>query len=463
MNSPTPDQKTFDPLARYIGLVCAAIIVLLPFHAFLTVSLSSLFGHYTELRLWKEVVLVVLLVGAIIVGIRNRPEWSARRKLFGPTRLCTVAKLYGLLCVAAGLFAYAAGAVGLKSMAFGILLDLRFLLFFGIVWLVTTHGREFILRYWRSLLLVPAAVVVGFGLLQFAVLPPDFLSHFGYGPATIDAVQTIDQKDMYQRVQSTLRGANPLGAYLVLVIAAFGALLLASKPQYPGRYAAGFAATFVVLGLTFSRSAWIGAVIAVGWLLFQALQTARLRRYVMIATVAGLLAFSGVVFLLRDNDIFQNVFFHTDENSQSAESSNDGHLAATVDGLVDIIQHPLGQGTGTAGPASVYNDKQPPHVAENYFVQVGQETGLLGLGLFVTINVLLGRELWMRRRHVLAQALLASLLGISAINMFSHAWTDDTIAYIWWGLAGAAMALVVGSTSKTSAPKSADAKQKAAA
>ena len=24
--------------------------------------------------------------------------------------------------------------------------------------------------------------------------------------------------------------------------------------------------------------------------------------------------------------------------------------------------------------------------------------------------------------------------------MLSHAWTDDTLAYVWWGLAGIAMA-----------------------
>lgn len=139
--------------------------------------------------------------------------------------------------------------------------------------------------------------------------------------------------------------------------------------------------------------------------------------------------------------MFQNVFFHTDEHSLSAESSNIGHVAYTLDGMQDIARHPMGQGVGTAGPASVYNTEAPAHVAENYFVQIGQETGIVGLGLFVAINVLLGRELWMRRRHVLAQALLASLLGITAINLFSHAWTDDTLAYIWWGLAGAAMTL----------------------
>jgi len=152
------------------------------------------------------------------------------------------------------------------------------------------------------------------------------------------------------------------------------------------------------------------------------------------------MAFAGLGYMLRNNDTFQNTFFHTDEHSQSSESSNQGHFAATASGLKDIIKYPLGSGTGTAGPASVYNN-HPARIAENYFVQIGQETGVLGLGLFIAINVLLGLELWRRRGNLLAVVLLASLFGISFINLLSHAWADDTISYIWWGLAGAVIAL----------------------
>lgn len=437
----------YDPLARIIAIACAIIIALLPFHAFLTVWFSSFFGHYTELRLWKEFLLLALAAMAVIVGVRQRPDWPWSKKLFGPTRLCSVIKLYGLLVILAGLFAYFAGGVSLRALGYGLLLDLRFLLFFGIVWIVTVHGRQFILRYWRRLLFVPAVIVVGFGILQFAVLPADFLSHFGYGPSTIDAVQTVDQKDMYQRVQSTLRGANPFGAYLILILAASGAVLI-SNPRRQTWYAAIFAAACVALALTFSRSAWIGAVVALAWLLFQALRSVRLRRYALVAAGVGLIAFAAVGFILRDNDVFQNLVFHTDEHTQSAESSNDGHFASTVAGLADVARHPLGSGTGTAGPASVYNTEAPARIAENYFVQVGQETGVLGLALFVAINVLLGRELWRRRRDVLARALLASLLGITSVSLLMHAWTDDTIAYVWWGLAGAAMALASARSAK---------------
>jgi hypothetical protein len=50
---------------------------------------------------------------------------------------------------------------------------------------------------------------------------------------------------------------------------------------------------------------------------------------------------------------------------------------------------------------------------------------------------------------MLALVLFASFIGISFVNLLSHAWTDDTIAYIWWGLAGAAMALPLQKRKRT--------------
>jgi hypothetical protein len=48
--------------------------------------------------------------------------------------------------------------------------------------------------------------------------------------------------------------------------------------------------------------------------------------------------------------------------------------------------------------------------------------------------------LWYRRSEILARFLLASLAGITFVNLLSHAWADDTLAYLWWGLAGLAIA-----------------------
>src|SRR6185295_13461878 len=99
-----------------------------------------------------------------------------------------------------------------------------------------------------------------------------------------------------------------------------------------------------------------------------------------------------------------------------------------------ILKHPLGGGPGTAGPAS-YRNNHPARIAENYFIQVGQEVGIIGLILFLAINIYVAKLLWDNRQSDLAIIALAALVGLSIVNLLSHAWSDDTLSYIYWGLA----------------------------
>jgi O-antigen ligase len=119
-------------------------------------------------------------------------------------------------------------------------------------------------------------------------------------------------------------------------------------------------------------------------------------------------------------------------------------------GLSDLRDHRLGTGPGTAGPASYYNTGHRERIAENYFIQIGQEVGIIGMALFLLINIGVGYLLCVRRDDPLALSLFASLIGLTFVNMLSHAWADDTLAYIWWGLAGIAM---VQLPQKTETPK----------
>jgi len=194
----------------------------------------------------------------------------------------------------------------------------------------------------------------------------------------------------------------------------------------------------LVLFLTYSRSAWLGTLLSLAALGFWALRRARLRRWAALAVIVATMTFGATVWILRDNDRLQNTLFHSDETSQSSESSNTGRARALQTGLADAIKEPLGRGPGTAGPASVRND-QPARIAENYYLQIAQEVGLIGLALFVAINIFIARALWQRRTDPLALFLLATLLGLTLINLLSHAWTDDTLSLIYWALAALAL------------------------
>jgi O-antigen ligase len=170
---------------------------------------------------------------------------------------------------------------------------------------------------------------------------------------------------------------------------------------------------------------------------------------------ALILVFAGSVLALRHNDFVENTVFHTDEHSSSNVSSNAAHLSASRGALAQVVHEPFGRGPGTAGPAGEYNSGQPPRIAENYFLQIGQETGWLGLVLFAAIYLLLAGELWRRRQHGLPRVLLASLAGLTVLAMLMHLWTDDTIAYLWFGLAGIALTIPVTNRGVKSREKSA--------
>ncbi|MDL2341623.1 MAG: O-antigen ligase family protein [Patescibacteria group bacterium] len=412
----------------------AIIIALIPFHALLTVWISSGFGHYTAFRLWKE--LLLLFVGLAVVYLVVTDHKIRSHTL--TRRLVWLILAYAGLQLLTGFLSLRAGTVTPKALAYGLLVDLRFLTFFLFTWAIALRTNR-LKANWQKLLLWPALVVIVFGLLQIFVLPADFLRHFGYGPHTIQPFETVNSNHDYVRIASTLRGPNPLGAYLIIPITALLVLCLQAAKKW--RLALGVVAGFVVLGFSFSRSALLGALISASLVKLLLAKPAQAKRLLMGFAVVVVVVGSLGALVVHKNSRLENVVLHTQTKSAVATTSNDGHLHSLQRGLHDIAHQPLGRGPGSAGPASVYNNGRA-RIAENYFLQLGQEVGMLGLGLFLLINAGLGYLLWLRRTEPLALILFASLIGLTVVNLLSHAWADDTLAYVWWGLAGIAMVTV---------------------
>jgi O-antigen ligase len=323
-------------------------------------------------------------------------------------------------------------------VGYAFVVNLRPVVFLVLAW-IAAEKCGWLKEYWRRLVLVPAAAVVMFGLAQITFLPADFLRHFGYGPDTLQPYQTVDQKMAFVRIQSTLRGANPLGAYLMMILCAYVALAFKSRKKI----FCAISTTFV-LYFTYSRSAYIGVLVS---LLALAVKSRKVWRYLVVGALAAALVVGGATAVFKNNSRFQNTFFHTSNSSASSDNSNAKRWQAQKDGIRDVIREPLGRGPGTAGPASVYNAPHEVRLAENYYLQIGQEVGWLGLGIFVAINVALAKALWRRRQDTLAKVLLASGVGITVICLLSHALTDDTLSYLWFGLAG--IILAKGENEKT--------------
>ena len=288
-----------------------------------------------------------------------------------------------------------------------------------------------------KLILYPALIVIIFGLLEVFVLPRGFLSHFGYGPNTIRPYQTINNNLHYIRILSTLRGSDALGAYLLVPLSLAAVLLVRGKKAW--QLALFTAGGLIVLIFSYSRSAWLGLFVSVIFAIYFGVKSKVLKRNLIYIGLALIILLAGIFTLERNNTRVQNIVFHTQKNSAIKATSDQGHSSSIKNGVKDIAKDPLGKGPGTSGPASVYN-KKITRIPENYYIQIGQELGVIGLIVYIAISVLVIMSLWARREDTLALALLASLLGLIIVNMLLEAWTDDTLCYLWWGMAGIAIA-----------------------
>ena len=129
------------------------------------------------------------------------------------------------------------------------------------------------------------------------------------------------------------------------------------------------------------------------------------------------------------------VFHSSPGDSSLVEGSTSDHWAASAEGVRRVIDNPIGCGAGCSGPASFYGDR--PLISENYYLQIAEQYGLLGLGLWVAICAAVIRRLWTSRHELLSVALIASFAGLSVIGLWLHVWADDPVSLTWWIVAGA--------------------------
>jgi O-antigen ligase len=161
-------------------------------------------------------------------------------------------------------------------------------------------------------------------------------------------------------------------------------------------------------------------------------------------------------------------------------TSTRGHWDRPLEAIQTIIQHPLGLGLGSAGPASnrvsdacvfleaesdaswardrgelcVFvggTQMQPlnrtcrcPLLPENWYLQIGVELGVLGFLLYLTLTIMIFRALLSIVRSgvhpsPLLHAAFLAFFGISIAALFLHAWEDSALAYSLWMLVGMAL------------------------
>lgn len=425
-------SDTNSLIERTLRVVVLGVIGLMPVHAVLSVGLTALFGNQQLWQSWKEMLIASSCIVAVWLIVHNK---HIRDELAGRmvNRAIAVYVLLHLVLIVAA-------RPPLEAALVGLALNMRFLLLFVLAQiLVLLSAKPKLLRRQAVSLTLWGAIIVGtFGFLQATVLPDDVLVNIGYGTETIEPFRTIDQNSDFVRINSTTRGPSPLGLYLVVVSAIIASIWLRTTwvqpiQNWPRLFALSIGVV-VTLWASYTRSGWLAAVIALGVVITLLAKKNIVQKRFVMGCIAVVLVASSVLALNWQSDFVQITVLHRDPQQGVSIDSDDVRAEAMSRAVDDIAQNPIGDGPGTAGPASFYTDE--PRIAENYYLQIAQEVGIAGAVLFMGISGLAVSSLWPRRKEPMGAALLASFIGLGVANLFVHGWAQDEVALIWWGLAG---------------------------
>lgn len=410
----------------------AALLVYMPFHIFLSQSLSLATGGLEVWKIGKDILLAIAVLFTICLVWQQK----AGNRLFN----ILVGLSFGYLVL--HLLAWALNPdIHQRSAILGTIYNMRLLGFLVLGYgAMLVYPAKFVFRSVIQLLLVISTIVALLGVVQ-CFLPKDVLSHLGYSlERGVRPAFFIDDNPAFPRIMSTLREPNALGAYLIVPLAALAALILRAR-NLRGRllYVGLWLIHGVALLFTSSRSAWLGAFLAT-LLVIWWLGGAKIVRWVkqwwpllMIAAACLLL----ISIVARDSQFVKSHITHSTPEVVQDLDSNDYHWLFIRLGIEGAVQEPLGHGPGTAGIVSIQNPNEV-FLTENYYIQIAYEAGLLGLAVFVAISAIVYRELY-RRHDYLGVVLLSAFWAYVLTNTLLHTWSNEAVAAQWWLLAGIAI------------------------
>lgn len=448
---------------------CLLLLAYMPFHVFITQYASLATGGLQAWKIAKDIVVALLTLFVICLVWRGKMLDKTFKQLLGLT--VAYAALHLIMWLIHP-------HIYRTSALIGLTYNLR-LPCFALIGYGANLLRPDLLK-WDKItkwLLVVSSIIAGIGVVQY-FLPSDILTHFGYSVARgARPAFFIDNNPAFPRVMSTLRDPNSLAAYLIPSISLLYLFVLRSRVwQQRILYSGLLVLHSVCFWLTYSRSALLALVLAVAvatyfenYKRFSAL----LRRFWLLGLVVISVITLGGIFAMHHNSHLNGVITHTTTQQVGQYDSNQFHWLYVKRGLEGIWHDPLGHGPGTAGLASIQNP-QGGFLTENYYVQVGYEVGVIGLAVFIALNVWLVQRLWRtstqtkddgplalsktsplnshRVKHLttrlfpaelsqlVALGLLATAVAYIVMNMLLHTWSNEAVACQWWLVAGLLLA-----------------------
>ena len=440
-SSAKQSEKISEIAIKFLYGSFLALLIVLPFHAFLTTWLGTEFGARDIFRSWKEILLVLMSVSAFWLFVKD----TKLRTFALSYKLNWLIVAYIILNLLYAIFF----STEIDQELMGLKLNIGFLLVFLLTQIVGFYYSDVShLKLIIRIILFGSAAVAAFAVLQAWVLPPDFLTHFGYGPETIEPFLLI-QDSSEIRVISTLDGPSQLGQFLIFPIA-LSVFYFIKKRDY--RYVILTVLLMAGQYVSHSRSAWIGAIIAVSIVVAMSVNRKTLTMLALLGLMISVLGAAIIIPRLDDSKNLQAIILHSNYEKSLTASSNSDHLILANRGLSEVKKTPFGRGPGTAGPASFLADEVKRRIiTENYYIQLAIELGVLGCLMFITIIVWLGRKLFaISRSHELAVPIFASLIALSFVGLLLHVWASTIVALIFWATAGYAISIQTKKATQTS-------------
>lgn len=429
-------DKAMSLISKFLLLASITLFIYMPFHVFISRWLSLYTGGLGLWTVGKDILtLITVLVASVIFYKEKLYRSSFYRNVF------IIGVLYIILHLS---FLMSTSSIyDTRSVIAATLFNGRVVayLFIGMVAGYSFKDRISIASIVKIVLLVSTATAV-LGIIQY-FLPSDFMANFGYSiERGVKPAFFIDDKLDFPRIMSTLRDPNSYGAYLIFPIVLSLGLLQKKRKIFSNKILLIIVAVLAsALFLTFSRGAWIGAIIAIIAYWFSWLKNKQIfkntKKPLLVAAVIVFFIAMFIVFVVDKNSyVFSNIILHSDEQT-ILEDPNELRIRLQSEAASSIIDKPIGHGPGTAGLIAIGNPNGGV-LTENYFLQILYEIGILGFALFTTlliyIYILLARGGY--EKTILSRSLVASFWGYMFVALLIHLWSNEAVALQWWLIAG---------------------------
>jgi len=369
---------------------------------------------FNHLVLYGADVLALLLMGgALLVGVLQRARW---RWGFRPVTVWLVALAVW----------HTASLAWALEPRLAVVTALHWWLVAGVYWaVINTAGNWRAFAPLAGMIIVGQVIVGGWQVASGSTLIGRWTAGWEKELLAPNAFTSVVMNAAGQRLlraYGTTAHPNHLGGYAaVLALMMLGGCLLAQRRWVQLLAASGLAVGVFLLGLTFSRGAWIGFGLATAYLLLAGLSSAKTRPTLAV----GILALTTLAFVwIFSSWIAQRV----QGSAVSIEARSLQERADLASTALDVIAaRPLtgaGSGNYMRGVYAFTHPSGPAAPVHNFTLLATGELGLLGGGLTAALYLIAVWAAWKARRDLNAAVSCALILAWLVANAFDvYAWS----------------------------------------